>query len=290
MNENKNFLYRRYVIKLLRNSGNLYDGKKRVFIDNNYVYRLFSGGMKDTYYNRGFYYKILKSKNKNNYSYKFLIGKDPNCLEATLDYDPITKEYDNTLHIQYVQSNIKCGKIDGWKDETSNFSYIQSLYNSSSIIYSFIQYIKDNYPNVKYITLIDEANYPCDEKYDSADIPLSTYYFLKYMKLYYMKKYKFKIFDYDKEKERKEIKKFKKMVKIYKNETKINDKNIKKIIFYLQKKSLKYKKSNIEYFNFLMNEIQIIEMKLSDYKHFNLFLQKHQFINCLIFYNIIKYY
>lgn len=204
MNEDKKFLYRRYVIKLLRSSGNLYDDKKRVFIDNNYLYRLFSGGMKDTYYNRGFYYKILKSKNNDNYSYKFLIGKEPNCLEATLDYDPITKEYSNTLHIQYIQSNIKCGKIDGWKDknsrmgihqsssftrgldEISHFSYIQSLYNSSSIIYSFIQYIKDNYPNVEYITLVDEENYPCDEKYDSATISLSSYYFLKYMKLYYI--------------------------------------------------------------------------------------------------------
>lgn len=69
MNEDKNFLYRRYVIKLLRSSDNLYDGKKRIFIDNNYLYRLFLGGMKDTYYNRGFYYKILKSKNNDNYSY-----------------------------------------------------------------------------------------------------------------------------------------------------------------------------------------------------------------------------
>ncbi len=308
MDEDRNFLYRRYVIKLLRNSGNLYDGKKRVFIDNNYLYRLFSGGIKDTYYNRGFYYKILKSKNNDNYSYKFLIGKESNCLEATLDYDPITKEYNNSLHIQYIQSNIKCGKIDGWKDknnrtlihqsssfaigldEISNFSYIQSLYNSSSIIYSFIQYIKDNYPNVKYITLVDEAEYPCDEKYDSSNIPLSTYYFLKYMKLYYMQKYNFKIFDYNEDKRKKKIKKFKKMVKLYKNEKKLTNEKIKKIIYYLKKKSLKYKKSNIEYYNYLINEINIIEIKLMDYKYFNIFLQKHKFMNCFIFYHIIEYF
>jgi hypothetical protein len=290
MNEYKNFLYRRYVIKLLQNSGNLYDGKKQVFIDNNYLYLLFSGGMKDTYYNRGFYYKILKSKNKNIHSYKFLIGKNPNCLEATLDYDPITKEYNNTLHIQYIQSNIKCGKIDGWKNKNANFSYIQSLYNSTSIIHSFIQYIKDNYPNVKYITLVDEANYPCNETYDSETIPLSTYYFFKYMKLYYMKKYKFKIYDYNEKKEIKEIKKFKKIVKLYKSEKELNDKKIKKIIFYLKKKSLKYKKINKKYFHSLMNEIKIIEQKLFEYKQFNIFLQKHKFIHCFIFHHIIEYF
>lgn len=110
------------------------------------------------------------------------------------------------------------------------------------------------------------------------------------MKLYYMKKYKFKIFDYKKKKEKDEIKKFKKIVEIYINKKKLNNKKIKKIILYLKNKSLKYKKSNIKYFNYLMNEIQIIEMKLSDYKHFNLFLQKHTFMNCLIFYHIIEYY
>jgi hypothetical protein len=198
-------------------------------------------------------------------------------------------KYDNTLHIQYIQSNIKCGKIDGIENKNSNFSYIQSLYNSSSIIYSFIQYIKDNYPKVEYITLIDEANYNCDEMYNSSNISLSIYYFLKYMKLYYMKKYNFKIYDINKDEEENKIKKFKKIVKLYKNNKILNNEKINKILFYLKNKCKKYKK-NPDYFNSLISEIKIIKKKLIKYKHFDIFLQKHKFIHCYIFYHIIYYF
>ncbi len=282
MEYDKNFLYRRYVIKLLQNSGTLYDGKKIVYIDNNYLYNLFSGGMKNTYYNKGFYYKILKSKNKNNYSYKFLIGKSPNCLEATLNYNPKTKITENTVHIQYMQSNIKCGIPNG-----NNFNYIQKLYNSSSILYSFIQYVKDNYKNVKYITLIDEANYNCNELYNMEKIPLSIYYFLKYMKLYYMKRYNFHIYDYNKNIENKNIKKFKKIVNLYKNEKKMNKSKIKYIINYLKKRIMKIKNED-NYIKELLNEINIIKKLLFHYKEFDIFLQNYRFKNCFVFYYIIK--
>ncbi len=282
----RNFMYRRYVIRLLQNSNNrLYDRHKRIFVDNNYLYRLFSGGMKNTYYVRGFYYKILQSNDKNVYSYKFLIGKEPNCLEATLDYDPKTKEYDESVHIQYIQSYIKCGTPDGNMDD------VKHLYNSSSIVYSFIQFIKDKFPKVKYITLIDEANYICDEKYNQSSIPLSIYYFLKYMTFYYMRKYKFEIYDMNPDKMAKMKKKFRKMVKLYTEYKSVSNIQITKMISYLQNSIQSNNKvSNVEYYDYLTAEIEKIHTKLLKYREFDIFLQKYRFKNCFLFEKILSYF
>ena len=83
----------------------------------------------------------------------------------------------------------------------------KSLRHGDGIMYSFINYIKDNYKNVRNIILTD-----CE-----INIKMSVLYFFKYGDYYYSKKYGFKLYDEDKYKFRRIKKMFKESLYHYWN-------------------------------------------------------------------------
>ncbi len=207
---------------------------------------------------------IKKRKNSTMKYVEFYLG-NKKCLTSTINYkenNKFKKIFNNTIQIQSFGYDKSC-------TITKN---MQRGIGTDRMMFCFIHFIKQKFNNVKYIALTDNAMFYCK----NIKIPMSTYYFYKYGKMYYSKKYGFKpIFKKNDEE------KYKKFKKIY------LDKN------YVDKKFLDFFDMEIKN-NLNKKEIREIREKLIEHKNIQSFLQNYIFSNCLFLKNFLdllgKYY
>ena len=188
------------------------------------------------------------------------IGKKTRCLQATIDVDKETKILSKTIIIQSF----------GYYNNCSIGKKMERGIGTNGIMFSFIEYIKDNFTNIKKVILTDNAQFQCDR---FVKINMSLLYFFKYGSMYYSKKYGFKLYD-------KNIRKlFIKERNKYWNNRFINNQFLEKFNIFLFSEN--DKKS--------FDEILFIKKNLIKYKSISNFLRKYKFKSCVNFNEFINF-
>ena len=216
------------------------------------------GGEKKYRY-KSYDFIVKEDYNENDNKIIIFIGKKVKCLLGILDYNKNLKNTSRTIILQSFGYYNSCSEG-------------KSLRRGNGIMYSFINYIKDNYKNVRNIILTDNAVYECNNE---INIKMSVLYFFKYGDYYYSKKYGFKLYDEDKYKLRQIKKMFKESLNHY-----WNNQNIDTV--FLEKFDNTF--DMIE-----GNEWSKIREKLIKYKFISLFFRKYKFISCLVFSQFIEF-